>query len=333
MRRATALMLALLAAAPASAAADAVCGALAHADPAMRDQRVRACFHERVLPALRRAETNPAVLESAADTFHEWLRAFQLVGYPENAFSQEYGTGKASLITALKYAYGKAQERCLQKPGPMTAEALVTPVQTSMMFGWSEDDMLFPTFDEDFRKCTTRATYRISVRTTQSDEKHGLMSDFQYVALLAPNASGEAGEFEGWGVYSGFLVSSSQETPNGRGGCTAQGKPMRFTVRGKLEASASFLDMTALGGKNGITYVLTSTDWPLKPLFVDPKDAYAQTEEEKDSVKGMATVARIDPIALTGPVTTLTDSSSQPGGVCAGNITSTEKIQITRIGR
>lgn len=317
------VMLALLAAAPAASATE----------PAA-EARLSAAFQERILPALRAAETNAATVESAADGFHGWLREIQLNGYPETAFRDEYTTGKKSLITGLKNAYEQAQKQCRRTPGKKAADDLATPVITSMLFGWNEDDMLFPTFDEDYRACTAETVYRITVRTSSSDEKHGVLGELKYVAFLGSAKKGSEHELEGIGAYSGFQISTPKETVNyGKGTCTAWGEPHRFTLRGELEATGGFIDMSALGGANGIIYTLATTDWPLKPMFVDVKDAYAQTAEEKDALKGMGTTARIDPIPLTGKVTTVKDTRTEFGGDCAGKITTSEDIRIELIRR
>ena len=154
-----------------------------------------------------------------------------------------------------------------------------------------------------------------------------------YVAFLGAAPQGSEDELEGIGTYRSLVVSLPHETPNGKGsGCTAQGRQHRFTIRGTLEATGNFLDMSALGGTSGLTYVLGSTDWPLKPFFFDLKDAYAQTADEKDAVKGLATTARLDPVPLTGRVTTVKATRTGFGGECAGKTTETEDIRIERLG-
>lgn len=303
----------------------------ASASQAGLETRLSAAFQDRILPALRRAETDPAALDGAVSGYFGWLREGLLLGFSEDAFANEEATALASLTTGLKNAYAKTRATC---PGIKPTRELIKLARQSMLFGWSEDDMLFPTFDEDVRACTPETVYRITVRSATSDEKHGVLGNVKYVAFLAAGAKDSENELEGIGTYSGFHISTPKETPNyGKGGCTAWGKSYRFRLSGAIDATGGFMDMSFAGGANGLTYTLATTDWPLKPLFVDLKDAYAQTSDEKEAVSGLGTIVRMDPIALKERVTTVKDTRTQPGGECAGTVTMTEDIRIERIGR
>ena len=69
------------------------------------------------------------------------------------------------------------------------------------------------------------------------------------------------------------------------------------------------------------------------PVFADAKDAFARTADDKEGVKGLGTVARGEPVPLTGDVTDIKDVESSDGGECAGTVTETETIRIERLGR
>lgn len=306
------------------------CNAQDVADPGAREARLRSCFETQVWPALRRGETSEPALAAAADAFLGWLREVQLTGASDQDFAAEHERGRRSLTIGLRNAYSSALAQCRRAPGPVAAARLAGWAHRSYLFGWSEDDPLFPTFDEDFRQCQSGKVFRITVRSSQRSERLGTLSDITYRAII----SGGDDELTGTGTYAGFVVSMPNATPDGTSGrCTLQGTPRRFSIGGQLDASGSMLDLSALGGSSGLTYILATTDWPLKPIFLSPDDAFARTAEEREGVKGSGTVARLNPLPLTGTVTEATQTETSDGGVCAGTITDTETIRVQRGAR
>ena len=314
------------------AAARQGCGSADVADEDARAARLRACFKTTVAPALARGETSEAALEAAFDAYFSWNREAQLGGFSDTAFPDEHARATASLERGLKRAYAVRQDECRRMPHPAAAARLLVLFRTSQLIGWIDVPM-FPSFGDDFAACMKGGTYRITIRSTTASELMGPSEDLTYVAVLHPDPA-DPDELIGIGVYSGYVVSSPNATPKGPGQpCVLHGTRIQFPLRGKVEASGSFIDLSPLGGPNGMTYILATTDWPLMPLFADPKDAYARTEEDKEGVKGTGTVARIEPLPLKGPVTDMKDVQTSDGGECAGTVTETETVRIERLGR
>lgn len=315
----TLLALALFVAAPGVASAQG-----------LSEAQVRATFKDKVLPALRRAETDAAALDGAMSSYLGWMREAQLHGYEDDAFPAEQQAGMASLTIGLKNAYAKAKQRC---PGVKPTRELFRLARMSLLLGWSEEDMLFPTFDQDVQACTPETIYRVSVRIKRSEAKRGVGRDVKYVAFLAPNTSGEPGELEGEGTYTGFIVARAHEYwEAAKQSCVSPRKPERADVRGKIDATGSIVDWSAMGGgKEAMTYAFESKDWPLK-IMEDENGIYARTAQEKEDASGLGSWLRNKPVSLTKATTSLTDTRNEPGDKCSGQVTETEEIEIQRIG-
>ena len=287
---------------------------------------LRACFEHDVVPKLRAAEGDDALIPSAFDAAMGWFRAGQLLGFGEDAFAAEWRIVLGSLTTAFTNGYTKAKARCRTRADVAAAKKLRTLfVGSAMIPGGGEE--LFPTFQDDIAKCLRGVSYLITVNERSVAEKIGTVSEMRYVATVAPKP-GDPEEMEGIGSYSGFAVSA----PN----CDGQtgkwhGKFHRLPAAGRLSAWAQTADMSVLGGPaSAFQFVLTTLDWPYKPMFFNRRDAVA-TGEDREAVAGMGTFARMD-IALTGRTTTHRSTETEHGGVCVGRTTSSTSIQIVRLG-
>lgn len=287
---------------------------------------LRACFEHDVVPKLRAAEGDDALIPRAFDTAMGWFRAGQLLGFGEDAFAAEWRIVFASLTTAFTNGYAKAKARCRTSADVAAAKKLRTLfVNSAVIPGGGEE--LFPTFREDIAKCLRGVSYLITVHERSVAEKIGTVSDFRYLATVAPKPE-DPEELEGAGSYSALVVS----TPN----CDAQtgkwhGKLHRLPAAGKLSAWAQALDMSVLGGPaNAFQFVLATLDWPYKPLFVSRRDAVA-TGEDREGVAGLGTFAQMD-IALTGRSTTHRSTETKEGGVCMGKTTTSTNIEVVRLG-
>lgn len=166
--------------------------------------------------------------------------------------------------------------------------------------------------------------YRVTVTLRNESAKWGVGSEYTYEATLAPAAGAAEDELTGIGTYEGFLVARAAN-------CVLAEKdaPDRFDVSGKLEASGGVVDMNPFGpSKPSIMFTLGTLDWPLKPLY-GGDGPFATTDEEREAIKGLGSVVSGPPIQLTGPVTTVTRTSTSESK-CAGTTTHTTTIRIER---
>jgi len=92
-------------------------------------------FDARILPALRRAEGDPAALDGAVSEYLGWVREGLLLGLSEDAFAKEEAAARASLTTGLRNAYARTRTRC---PGLKPTRELIRLARMSMLVGWSE---------------------------------------------------------------------------------------------------------------------------------------------------------------------------------------------------
>lgn len=328
---AVALLVGPAVAADASAAVPAaqnVCGTLDILNREALTSQLHACFERRILPALRRAERDATVLEPAIQAFFGWGRQWQLLGYESSVFASEWDAGMTSLDIAFRNAYQRARERCRRTPGRGPAGELLRIVRQLALLGWSEEE-LFPSFPQDLAACTKEVVYRVRVRIVRASAKQGVGRDITYTGFLRPKASGEPGELEGSASYSGFIVARARDYwEPGKQACVSPVPPQRITVRGHAEASG-MVDLTApaQGSNSTITYQFETTDWPLK-LFESDGTLYARTPQEIEDARALGSWLRVKPVPLAGPVTALTDTRTQPGDRCSGEVTETEEVRI-----
>lgn len=292
--------------------------------PAMEfEPALRACYRDRVLPALKRAEADDARIPEAWQALTQWGRAAQLQGFSETHFDSEWRAADSSLTLAFKNGYTKAAARCAARSDVEAANRLVRLYTGSAVLR-TPSDTLFPHFQKDVAKCR-RSGYFIQVVDRVHEGRLGLTKEIRYLATVTPSAS-DPTEFTGVGSYGGFVVS----TPNCVDGKFVSA-PIRLRVGGTLEPTASIADMSAAGGaKSAFSFVLATRDWPFKPMFFSARDAVA-TGEDLEGVAGMGTTAGTF-LTLTDPVTVINEKETTDGGQCIGTITTTSEIRIERLG-
>lgn len=285
---------------------------------------IRACYRDRVVPALKRAEMDDAQIPAAFSALFGWGRDAQLRGFSEADFTAEWDAAYASLTKAFTSGYSRALARCKARPDPAAAKRLTELYAGSSPLPVS-GDALFPEFRRDLATCRRATGYLITVVDRVVEEKLGTTKEMRYTATVTPSAADPA-EYTGTGSYGGFVVA----TPNCVDGKFVNA-PIKLPVGGRLDATATAADMSMLGGsKNSFQFVLASLDWPYKPFFFSGRDAVA-TGEDREGVAGLGTTA--SPFfALTGPVTVTRESESTDGGRCLGKVTTTSEIRVERLG-
>lgn len=140
-------------------------------------------------------------------------------------------------------------------------------------------------------KAQSHGAYQIQLHRHSKSEKLGTVSDVTYEALLKP---GSDGELEGTGTYTGKVVTWLAA-------CPGNPEPKTHPVSGKLTATASVGDLLS---KKVMTFMLTTTDWP---LVADGPPA--ETAEEKEEAKTTGSVGNFA-LELKGRATSHVDTTT-----------------------
>lgn len=290
-------------------------------EPALRD-----CFEHDVVPKLKAAENDDLKIQPAFEAATAWFRQAQLLGFGEDDFAAEWRTVYTHLTTAFTNGYAKAKARCRTTADVEAARKMRALFAGSAILPGGGEE-LFPTFEADIARCLRGVSYLITVNERTVAEKIGTIDETRYRATVAPKP-GEPDEMEGTGSYSGYTIS----VPN----CEAQtgkwlGEFHRLPAAGRVSAWAQIADLSLIGGsRNTFQVILSTLDWPYKPMFFSRRDAVA-TGEDREAVAGLGTIAHSN-IALTGRTTSHASTESREGGSCAGTVTATTQVTIVRLG-
>jgi len=282
---------------------------------------LRACFRDEVYPGLRRAETNDQVVFAAIYDYFAWRRTVEIMGVGKE-LAAESEQADASAEKGLVHRYGVARDKCRARPDPAQVDVMLDVARFAQLIG---REHLFTMLQEDIQACTKATAYLITVRQRVTSAKRGEVSNFTYRAMLKSDPASGAGELAGTGRYAGAITTYKV---NCRAYKNDPGE--RFTLSGTLEASGSPIDGTFFGkAKDSLTYILATTDWPLKMIFGD--SPFAETAEERDGLKGLGTLSGFAPLPLTEPVSTLKETATTEGDDCSGAVTTTSDLSVQRL--
>jgi hypothetical protein len=213
------------------------------------------------------------------DQFLEHLRHDDL-GFVQEAFKGTRGLNDAGQVIyedASKLSYRPA-------PPPISHQRFIALAEAWVATGGMENK------GGDDCGCVLPGAYQIEVHRQSKSQKLGTVSDVTYQAIVMP---GDDGELEGTGTYRGEVTSWLAA-------CPGKPEPTTRPVSGKLTATASVGDLFS---KKMMTFMLTTTDWP---LIADGPPA--ETAEEKEEYKTTGSVGKLA-LELKGPATSHVDTS------------------------
>ena len=159
--------------------------------------------------------------------------------------------------------------------------------------------------------------YGITVREWTTSETYGTTYDISYTARVATPPSGDESELTGTGTYRGTIITHKANCQNGE-----PDRSETFAMEGKLESTGY-----SQGPDGWFGYVLATLDWDFMPF----SGSRAQTDEEKDSVRGLGSVgSALRPLQLSGGAAERTDTLTTSWSDCTGTA---YRIRTTTVRR
>ena len=280
---------------------------------------MRACFRTQVMPELTRAETDHTRIDQASSDFLAWGRQVALLEIDE--LDAEFSEGLASMVKGLKHAYAVARDKCVEGRDWTQMRVMLRLARNAELFGFEITDQL----GKDIQACASGWAFMVEVDLSTTTSNYGETSRFRYTAMLRADPESE-GDLIGTGVYGGFITGRKANCRN-----DAPDEAQRFIVSGELEASGAMIDMS-FGGEPDphLLYVLGTKDWDLRPMW-GGDGPFAESDEEREGLKGMGTTASFRPIKLTDRVTTSSTTTRSGEDDCAGVRTQTTNVRIEQL--
>lgn len=284
------------------------------------EPQYRTCFHERVMPALKRAETDDGALRSAALGYVTWVRGVELAGLGAS-FVTENGAANASFVTGVTNAYETVALRCRKRPDPSAVEELISLARLADLLGHEE---LFPGLNDDIRACGMRG-FEVTVHEQFTNDKFGPTLDVTYRVFLRRKRGAGAGELTGTGTYRG-TISGAYGKPDPVTACYT--KLRTFRVGGSFGATATAATM---GERVYFAYSFMTNDWmyggtPNAGKFV----ALAGVADDPEAAKMGGSITDIG-FPLTGPVTRVSRSKPSVAHTCTGSTRSSRDVTVRQI--